>query len=80
MGISCPGSGSPQLKRLSDSRGEAKSSYLASTVSNRLFKFLMVGALGVVVNLLVMALLIQAGYLRDWRASTIASAIAALHN
>ena len=62
------------------SRGEGKDSYLASIVSNRLFKFLVVGALGVGVNLLVMALLIQAGYLRDWRASTIASAIAALHN
>jgi putative flippase GtrA len=69
-----------KLMRPFVSRGEGKDSYLASIVSNRLFKFLVVGALGVVVNLLVMALLIQAGYLRDWRASTIASAIAALHN
>ena len=34
----------------------------------------------VVVNLLVTTLLIQARYLRDWGASTIASALAALHN
>jgi len=61
-------------------RGNGNDSYLASIASSQLFKFLVVGAIGVVVNLLVMALLIQAGYLRDWRASTIASVIAALHN
>jgi putative flippase GtrA len=33
-----------------------------------------------VVNLLAMTLLIQVGYSRDWRASAIASAVAALHN
>jgi putative flippase GtrA len=62
------------------SRGDGKDSYLATIVSSRLFKFLVVGGLGVVVNLLVMALLIEVGYLRDWRASAIASAVAALHN
>jgi putative flippase GtrA len=61
-------------------RGSGKDSYLASIASNQLFKFLIVGAFGVVVNLLLMVLLIQAGNLRDWRASTIASAIATLHN
>jgi putative flippase GtrA len=55
-------------------------SYLASIALSQLFKFAIVGGLGVVLNMAVMVLLIQAGYLRDWRASTIASAVAALHN
>jgi putative flippase GtrA len=67
------------IKRLYN-RGEGKASYASSIASSRLFKFLVVGGIGVVVNLLVMALLIQVGYSRDWRASAIASALAALHN
>jgi putative flippase GtrA len=68
------------MKRRFDSRGDDKASYMGSIASSRLLKFLVVGGIGVVVNLLVMALLIQVGYSRDWRASAIASAVAALHN
>jgi putative flippase GtrA len=68
------------MKRLFRNRGDGKASYASSIASSRLFRFLVVGGIGVVVNLLVMALLIQVGYSRDWRASAIASAVAALHN
>ena len=43
-------------------------------------KFLAVGGIGVVVNLLAMALIFHVTGYRDWRASAIASTIAALHN
>ena len=69
-----------ELKRFFDTREGGKTSYVSSIMSSRLFKFLVVGGIGVVVNLLVMALLIKVGYSRDWRASAIASAVAALHN
>jgi len=67
-------------KRFVDNGGDGKASYLSSIASSRLFKFLVVGGIGVIVNLLVMTSLIQVGYSRDWRASAIASAVAALHN
>jgi putative flippase GtrA len=60
--------------------GESKPSYIRSMVSSRLLKFLIVGAIGVIVNLLVMALLFQTTGYRDWRASAIASTIAAVSN
>jgi putative flippase GtrA len=68
------------MRRLFDTRGGGKASCMGSIASSRFFKFLVVGGIGVVVNLLMMALLIQVGYARDWRASAIASAVAALHN
>jgi len=68
------------LKGLLDSRGNGKESYASLIASSRLLKFLVVGGIGVVVNLVVMALLIQSGFSGDWRASAIASAVAALHN
>ena len=68
------------LKRLLDSHGDGKDSYVSLIASSRLLKFLVVGGVGVVVNLVVMALLIQSGFSSDWRASAIASAVAALHN
>jgi putative flippase GtrA len=68
------------LKRLLDSRGDGKESYFSLIASSRLLKFVVVGGIGVVVNLVVMALLIQSGFSGDWRASAIASAVAALHN
>jgi putative flippase GtrA len=68
------------LKRLLDSQGDGKESYVSSIASSRLLKFLVVGGVGVVVNLVVMALLIQSGFSGDWRDSAIASAVAALHN
>ncbi len=68
------------MNQLLESRGNGKESYIGSIASSRLFKFLVVGGIGVAVNLLVMALLIQVGYARDWRASAIASTVAALHN
>jgi putative flippase GtrA len=46
----------------------------------RFFKFSVVGGLGVVVNLAVMALLIGPGRIRDWRASAIASLAGNVHN
>lgn len=57
-----------------------KASYISSMASSQLLKFLIVGALGVVVNLLVMALVFQTKGYRDWRASAIASTVAAVHN
>ncbi len=61
-------------------RRESKASYISSMVSSRLLKFLIVGAIGVIVNLLVMALVFQTMGYRDWRASGIASTIAAIGN
>lgn len=68
------------MKGLFHFRGDGKASYIGSIAASRLLKFLVVGGIGVVVNLVVMALLIQVGYSRDWRASAIASTVAALHN
>jgi putative flippase GtrA len=59
---------------------ESKASYISSIISSRLLKFLIVGAIGVIVNLLVMALVFQTMGYRDWRASGIASTIAAVGN
>ena len=69
-----------RMKRLLDPCGEGKASCLAAIASSRVLKFLVVGGIGVFVNLAVMALLIQAGFSGDWRASAIASAAGALHN
>ena len=66
------------LKRLFDAQDDGMSCF-GLIASSRLLKFLVVGSIGVVVNLVVMALLIQAGY-SGWRASAIASAVATLHN
>jgi putative flippase GtrA len=66
--------------RLSLPGGGGKGSYLGSIASSRLVKFLAVGSLGVVVNLVVMALVFRVAGFRDWRASAIASTVAALHN
>jgi putative flippase GtrA len=68
------------VKRLLDSDSESKKSYISLIASSRLLKFVVVGGVGVVVNLVVMAFLIQAGFPSDWRASAIASAVGALHN
>jgi dolichol-phosphate mannosyltransferase len=46
----------------------------------RFIKFSIVGGLGVVVNLAIMALLIGPGRVQDWRASAMASLAANLHN
>jgi putative flippase GtrA len=69
-----------KMKRLLDPCGDGKASFMAAIASSRLLKFLVVGGIGVFVNLAVMALLIQAGFSGDWRASAIASAAGALHN
>ena len=61
-------------------RSDGSDSYLGSLASSRLMKFLAVGGIGVVVNLLAMALIFHVTGYRDWRASAIASTIAALHN
>lgn len=68
------------LVRLFLRRSDGTDSYLGSLASYRLIKFLAVGGIGVVVNLLAMALMFQVTGYRDWRASAIASTIAALHN
>lgn len=68
------------VARLFPRRGESKGSYMAWITSSRILKFLVVGGLGVVVNLLVMALVFSMAGYRDWRASAIASTVAALHN
>lgn len=57
-----------------------RGSYLGSKVSGRFIRFVVVGGLGVFVNLLAMALLLRLTGLRDWRASAMASLVAALHN
>lgn len=61
-------------------RSGGEDSYISSMTSSRLLKFLIVGGIGVIVNLLVMALVFQTAGYRDWRASAIASTVAALHN
>ena len=68
------------MRRLLGPYGDGKASYLAAIVSSRLLKFLVVGGVGVFVNLAVMALLIQAGFSGDWRTSAIASVAGALNN
>ena len=68
------------MKWFFDPRGDGKASYLATIASSRLLKFLVVGGIGVFVNLAVMALLIQAGFSGDWRTSAISSVAGALHN
>jgi putative flippase GtrA len=67
-------------RRIFHTREDSETSYVGTIASSRLLKFLVVGGIGVVLNLLVMVLLLQVGYSRDWRASAIASAVAALHN
>jgi putative flippase GtrA len=71
---------SSAMARLFLRRNDGRDSYIGSIASSRLFKFLVVGGIGVIVNLLVMALVFQTAGYRDWRASAIASTIAALHN
>jgi putative flippase GtrA len=68
------------MVRLFLRRGDGPDSYIGSIASSRWLKFLVVGGIGVIVNLLVMALVFQTAGYRDWRASAIASAVAALHN
>jgi putative flippase GtrA len=65
---------------LLDPCGEGKASCLAAIATSRVLKFLVVGGIGVFVNLAVMALLIQTGFSGDWRTSAIASTAGALHN
>jgi dolichol-phosphate mannosyltransferase len=48
--------------------------------SDRFLKFAVVGSIGVLVNLMAMALLLQLTNVRDWRASAIASLAANLNN
>ena len=79
-GDESPARWSDKMKRLFDPSGDGKASYLALIASSRLLKFLVVGGIGVFVNLAVMALLIQAGFSGDWRTSAIASVAGALHN
>jgi dolichol-phosphate mannosyltransferase len=55
-------------------------SSLGSKVSLQFLKFVVVGGMGAVVNLVAMMLLIRWTGYRDWRASTAASTVAALHN
>lgn len=55
-------------------------SSLGRKISGRFLKFLVVGGIGVIVNLVVLSLIIQLGGYVDWRASAIASGVAALHN
>jgi putative flippase GtrA len=66
--------------RLFVRRSDGSGSYLGSLASSRLMKFAAVGAIGVIVNLLVMVLVFKVAGFRDWRASAIASGVAALHN
>lgn len=68
------------VTRLCTPGSDGKGSYLGSIASSRLIKFLAVGGLGVFVNLLVMAVVFKVTGYRDWRASAIASTVAALHN
>ncbi len=69
-----------KLARLFLRRIDGTDSYLGSLASSRLMKFLAVGGIGVVVNLLAMALIFHVTGYRDWQASAIASTVAALHN
>jgi putative flippase GtrA len=69
-----------KMKRFFDHCGDGKATCMAAIASSRVLKFLVVGGIGVFVNLAVMGLLIQAGFAGDWRASAIATAAGALHN
>lgn len=53
---------------------------ISSRGSRRFLKFLVVGGIGVFVNLMAMAAIIRVTGCRDWRASAAASLVAALHN
>lgn len=66
-------------KRLLDSRG-SEESCISLIASSRLLRFFAVGGIGVVVNLVTMAVLMQAGFSGDWRTSAIANVVATLHN
>lgn len=79
VGLHSSRSGS-RVARLFLPRSDGRGSYLGSIASSRLMKFLAVGGIGVIVNLLVMALVFKVTGYRDWRASAIASTVAALHN
>lgn len=68
------------VKRLIGGRGDSKESCITLIASSRLLKFLVVGGVGVLVNLVVLALLIQVGFSGDWRTSAIATSVAAVHN
>jgi dolichol-phosphate mannosyltransferase len=61
-------------------RRQWRLSYLGSRLPTRFCKFLVVGGVGIIVNLLTMIAIIQVAGYRDWRASTVASSVAALHN
>ena len=69
-----------RIKRLFDPCDDGKASFLGAIASSRLLKFLVVGGIGLFVNLGVMALLIGAGFSGDWRTSVIASVAGALNN
>ncbi len=76
-----PSSPTPVSRTLLDSlKRRWRGSYLGSKVSGRFVRFVVVGGVGVFVNLLAMAVLMRLTGLRDWRASTLASLVAALHN
>ena len=55
-------------------------SKLGKLYSDRFLKFALVGASGIIVNLITMALLMRTGSLRDWRVSAIASLVANFSN
>jgi len=69
-----------KVKQLFDPGAGGEASCLAAIASSRVLKFLVVGGIGVFVNLAVMTVLIQAGFSGDWRTSAIASVSGALHN
>jgi putative flippase GtrA len=69
-----------RIKRLFDPCADGKPSFLGAIASSRVLKFLVVGGIGLFVNLGVMALLIAAGFSGDWRTSVIASVAGALNN
>jgi putative flippase GtrA len=69
-----------RIKRLFDPCDDGKASFLGVIASSRLLKFLVVGGIGLFVNLGIMALLIGAGFSGDWRTSVIASVAGALNN
>lgn len=76
-----PSSPTPVSPTLLDSLKQRwRESYLGSKVSGRFIRFVVVGGLGVFVNLLAMSLLLRLTGFRDWRASSMASLAAALHN
>jgi dolichol-phosphate mannosyltransferase len=57
-----------------------KESRVGLIASLRSVKFFAVGGIGVVVNLATMAVLIQSGFVGDWRTSAVANLVATLHN